>query len=138
MKRLIYILAGVLLAVVRYVTRSTIACMILHLGYNLFGVFLQAGLSGYCRSTGSIGLLIILLIALLLLSSAFFCGEISRILRRRAETDLLSAAGALSTPGLNRIPWRSWHKYLLRVFASPAAAGAVLLWLFGVVVNFVR
>ncbi len=134
----VYLFAGILLAAVRYVTRSTVASMILHLGYNLFGIFVQAGLSGYCRSTGSIGLLVILLIAILLLSSAFFCGEVSRILRRRAERDVLSAPSEQSTPGLNRLPWRSWHKGWLRVFASPAAAGAVLLWLFGVVVNFIQ
>lgn len=134
----VYLFAGLLLSVVRYVTRSTIAAMILHLGYNLFGVFVQAGLSGYCRSTGSIGLLVILLIALLLLSAAFFCGEISRILRHRAQRNILSSPEEQSTPGLNRIPGRQWHKYLLRAFASPAGVGAVALWLFGVIVNFIR
>ena len=44
--------------------RSAIAAMIVHLCYNLFGIFVQAGLSGYCKSTGSIGLLVVLLIAL--------------------------------------------------------------------------
>ena len=130
----VYLFAGLLLAAVRYVTHSTIASMIVHLGYNLFGIFLQAGLSGYCRSTGSIGLLVILLIAFLLLSAAFFCGETSRILRRRAEGE----DSDIATPGLNAIPWKQWHTYLLHGFASPAAQGALLLWLFGVVVNFIR
>ena len=39
----VYLFAGMLLAAVRYVTRSTVASMILHLGYNLFGIFVQAG-----------------------------------------------------------------------------------------------
>ena len=130
----VYLFAGLLLAAVRYVTRSTIAAMIVHLGYNLFGIFVQAGLSGYCRSTGSIGLLVILLIAGLLLSAAFFCGETSRILRRRAEGGVTD----ISTPGLNAIPASGWPRHLLGAFASPAACGAVLLWLFGVVVNFIR
>ncbi|MBR5123746.1 MAG: CPBP family intramembrane metalloprotease, partial [Clostridia bacterium] len=80
----VYLFSGVLLCLVMYVTRSVIASMVVHLCYNLFGIFVQAGLSGYCRSTGSIGLLVVLLIALLLLSLAFFCGEVSRILRHRA------------------------------------------------------
>ena len=134
----VYLFAGILLAVVRYVTRSTIASMIVHLGYNLFGIFVQAGLSGYCRSTGSIGLLVILLIAILLLSSAFFCGEISHILRRRAEGNILSSGKELSTPGLNRISWKAWPRHLLCVFASPAASGAAMLWLLGVIMNFTR
>lgn len=130
----VYLFAGLLLTAVRYVTHSTIASMIVHLGYNLFGIFVQAGLSGYCRSTGSIGLLVILLISFLLLSAAFFCGETSRILRRRAEGE----DGDISTPGLNAIPWKKWHKYLGSAFASPAALGALLLWLLGVIINFVR
>ena len=130
----VYLFAGLLLGAVRYVTHSTVASMIVHLGYNLFGIFLQAGISGYCRSTGSIGLLVIILIALLLLSAAFFCGETSRILRRRAEGD----SADITTPGLNRVPLSAWPKHLLYTFASPAASGAVLLWLTGVVVNLIR
>ncbi len=134
----VYIFAGLLLAAVRYVTRSTIASMIVHLGYNLFGIFVQAGLSGYCRGTGSIGLLVILLIAVLLLSSAFFCGEVSHILRRRSARDLLDDPSALSTPGLNRIPLRQWPRALLHAFSYPPAVGAVLLWILGAVLHLSR
>ena len=134
----VYLFAGLLLAAVRYVTRSVIASMIVHLGYNLFGIFVQAGLSGYCRSTGSIGLLVIVLIALLLLSSAFFCGEVSRILKRRGTRDVLDDPRALSTPGLNAIPWHLWPRALRDAFACPTAIGALALWLFGVIVNFIN
>ncbi len=134
----VYLFAGMLLSLVMYVTRSLLAAMTVHLAYNLFGVFVQAGLSGYCRSTGSIGLLVVLLIALLLLSSAFFCGEVSRILRRRARADLLDDPEAISTPGLNRLPLRRWPLALLKAFASPAGIAAAVLWLFGVVVNLIR
>ena len=134
----VYLFSGMLLALVMYITRSSLTAMIVHLCYNLFGIFAQAGLSGYCKSTGSIGLLVVLLIALLLLSSAFFCGEVSRILRRRAEADLLDNPDDISTPGLNRLPPRQWPRALLSAFASPAGVAAVALWLFGVVVNLVR
>lgn len=134
----VYLFSGVLLALVMYITRSSVAAMIVHLCYNLFGIFVQAGLSGYCKSTGSIGLLVVLLIALLLLSAAFFCGEVSRILRRRARADLLDDPDDISTPGLNRLAARQWPRALLRAFASPAGILAVALWLFGVVVNLIR
>ncbi len=134
----VYLFAGALLSLVMYVTRSAIAAMVVHLGYNLFGIFVQAGLSGYCRSTGSLGLLVILLIVVLLLSAAFFCGEVARILRRRAKADLLNAPDEISTPGLNRLAPREWPRALLRAFASPAGIAAVVLWLFGVIVNLVR
>ncbi len=134
----VYLFAGILLSLVRYITRSTIASMIVHLGYNLFGIFVQAGLSMYCRSTGSIGLLIILLIAFLLLSSAFFCGEAARILRRRANSNAMNNPDEQTAIGLNTIPWKAWHKYLLYAFACPAAVLSVALWLFGVIVNFMK
>ncbi len=134
----VYLFSGVLLAMVMYVTRSTVAAMVVHLGYNLFGIFVQAGLSGYCRSTGSVGLLVVLLVALLLLSSAFFCGEVARILRHRAKVDLLDNPEKISTPGLNRLTLREWPRALLLAFASPTGILAVLLWLFGVIVNLVR
>ncbi len=134
----VYLFAGLVLSFVMYVTRSTVAAMVVHLGYNLFGIFAQAGLSGYCRSTGSIGLLVVLLIALLLFSAALFCGEVARILRRRAKTDILDGTAALATPGLNRLPARAWPRALLAAFASPAGVLAVVLWLFGVIVNLVR
>jgi membrane protease YdiL (CAAX protease family) len=134
----VYLFSGMLLALLLYVTRSVIAAMIVHLCYNLFGIFVQAGLSGYCKSTGSVGLLVVLLIALLLLSSAFFCGEVSRILRRRARADLLDDPAEISTPGLNRLPAKKWPRALLSALASPAGIAAVVLWLFGVVVNLVK
>ena len=134
----VYLFSGFLLAIVMYVTRSTVAAMVVHLGYNLFGAFVQAGLSGYCRGTGSLGLLVVVLIALLLLSAAFFSGEVARILRHRATADVLDGPAALSTPGLNRLAIRAWPRTLLAAFASPAGIAAVALWLFGVVVNLVR
>ena len=134
----VYLFAGMLLSLVMYVTRSSIAAMIVHLCYNLFGIFVQAGLSGYCQSTGSIGLLVVLLIALLILSAAFFCGEVARILRRRAKADLLDDPAAISTPGLNRLPARQWPRALLSAFASPAGIAAVALWMLGVVLNLVK
>ena len=133
----VYLFAGMLLSLVMYVTRSSIAAMIVHLCYNLFGIFVQAGLSGYCQSTGSVGLLVVLLIAVLILSAAFFCGEVARILRRRAKADLLSNPDDISTPGLNRLPARQWPRALVAAFASPAGVVAVALWILGVVLNLV-
>jgi membrane protease YdiL (CAAX protease family) len=134
----VYLFSGMLLALLLYVTRSVIAAMIVHLCYNLFGIFVQAGLSGYCQSTGSIGLLVVLLIALLILSAAFFCGEVARILRRRAKADLLDNLDTVSTQGLNRLSARQWPRALLSAFASPAGIAAVVLWMLGVVLNLIK
>ena len=134
----VYLFAGFLLSAVLYVTRSTVAAMVVHLAYNLFGIFAQAGLSGYCRSTGSIGLLVIILIALLLLSAAFFCGEVARILRGRAKSGVFAAPREIATPGLNHLSAKQWLPALRDAFASPEAILAIALWIVGVIVNLVR
>lgn len=142
----VYLLAGVVLSFVRYVTRSTVASMLVHLGYNLFGVLAQAGLSGYCRSTGNLALLVVVLIALLLLSAALLCGETARILNRRATLRLTDAADEQDTPGLWRYSggstrgggFRGVVASLGRIFRCPEAILAVVLWILGVVLNLVR
>ncbi len=134
----VYLFAGLLLALVLYMTRSAVAAMLVHLGYNLFGVLAQAGLSGYCRSTGNLGLLVVLLIALLLLSAAVFCGESARILRRRARLRLTDAPDAQQTPGLSALSAREFLPALGRAFFCPEAMLAAVLWAVGVVINLVR
>lgn len=133
----VYLLAGAVLALVLYLTRSTVAAMLVHLGYNLFGVLAQAGLSGYCRSTGNLGLLVVVLIALLLLAAALFCGESSRILRRRARLRLSDDPNEQQTPGLSRLSLRAFLPAVGRAFLCPEGLAALLLWGVGVVLNIV-
>lgn len=134
----VYLLAGGLLAVVLYVTRSVVAVMLVHAGYNLFGVLAQAGLSGYYRSTGNVGLLVVILISLFLLAAALFCGEVARILRHRAETNLMAHPDEISTPGLSRLSLRAFFPALGKAFLCPEGIAAVLLWLVGVILNLVK
>ena len=130
----VYLFAGFFLAIVLYLTRSVVAVMLVHLGYNLFGILAQAGLSGYCRSTGSIGLLIVLLIAFLLLSAALFCGEAARILKGRAKLSLFErASDQVTTPGLNHTPWRVFPRLFVSTFALPEGCLCILLWLGAVI-----
>lgn len=134
----VYLLAGATLALVLYMTRSTVAAMLVHLGYNLFGVLAQAGLSGYCRSTGNLGLLVVVLLALLLLSAALFCGESARILRRRARLRLTDDPEDQQTPGLSRLSLREFFPAVGRAFFCPEGLAALALWITGVVLNLVK
>lgn len=131
----VYLFSGLVLAVVMYVTRSVIATAFVHLGYNLFGIFVQAGLSGYCNSTGSIGLLVILLVAFLLLGAAFFCGETARVLRGRAKPSMLDSPDVISTPGVNKLRGKEWLTATAGAFACPAAVACLVIWLGAVVMN---
>lgn len=133
----VYLFAGLLLSVVLYITRSAVAPMLVHLGYNLFGVFAQAGISGYCRSTGNVGLLVVILIALVLISSGLFCAETARILKRRGTSPLPETADQ-AVPGLCAVTVPEFFRLLGRVFLCPEAIAAVILWVVGVVLNLTR
>ena len=134
----VYLFAGAFLSVVLYLTRSVIAVMLVHFGYNVFGILAQAGLSGYCRSTGSIGLLIVILIAFLLLSAALFCGEAARILKGRAKPSVFDrASDEIATPGFNRIPWRKFPLTFVSAFALPEGCLCILLWMASVIYHLV-
>ena len=135
----VYLFAGMLLSLVLYMTRSSVAAMLVHLGYNLFGVLAQAGLSGYCRSTGNLGFLVVLLIALLLLSAAVFCGESARVLRRRARLRLTDAPDSQQTlRSFPHFPPVSFCPPSDVPSSAPKAMLAVVLWATGVVINLVR
>lgn len=134
----VYFFSGLVLAFVMYATRSVVCSIAVHLGYNLFGIFAQAGISGYCNSTGSVGLLVIVAIAVLLLGSAFFCGEIARILRGRAKPSLLDDPSVISTPGINNLKGaRNWWRAISDAFACPTAVLCVAVWVAAVVINIV-
>lgn len=125
----VYVLSGTVLALVTYISRSLVASMLVHLLYNLFGLFVQAGLSGYCRNMDSLGLLIVVLIMLLLLSAAVFCGETSRILKRRSVAGGFGNVDEISTPGLSVLTAKQFFPAVGRAFACPEGVISVILWL---------
>ncbi|MGI6167023.1 MAG: CPBP family intramembrane glutamic endopeptidase [Eubacteriales bacterium] len=84
----VYIYAGALLALTMYVARSAVAAMAVHFLYNLFGLFSQPYLTTFCRTTSSLGLFVVILVALLLLSVAVFCGQAGRLLRWYSELNM--------------------------------------------------
>ncbi|MBE6693849.1 MAG: CPBP family intramembrane metalloprotease [Ruminococcaceae bacterium] len=133
----VYLFSGLVLAFVMYTTRSVISCIAVHLGYNLFGIFVQAGLSGYCNSTGSVGLLVIVLVAILLLGAAFFCGEVARIMRGRAKPSLMDDPSVISTPGINKLNGREWGAAIVGAFNCLPAVLCLVIWLAAATVNII-
>lgn len=77
----VYLFAGILLCVVLYCTRSLAASAIVHLLYNVFGLFGQPALTRFYLYTGSTKLFTFLLTVLFLLSLVALCGQASRIYR---------------------------------------------------------
>ena len=77
----VYVFAGLLLCAVLYCTRSLAATMLVHLLYNVFGLFGQPALTTFYRYTDSTALFSFLLTFVFLLSAVVFCGEAARIYR---------------------------------------------------------
>lgn len=86
----IYLFAGVVLSVLLYATRSVFSVMIAHFLYNLFGIFGQRYITEFYITAGSVKVAVIILITLLLLSAAVFCGAARRLYSGYAKRDELS------------------------------------------------
>lgn len=75
----IYLFSGVVLAMTLYMTRSTLAVMIVHFIYNMFGLFGQKYINAFYETTGSEELFVFLLAVIFLLFLIFFFGEAGRL-----------------------------------------------------------
>lgn len=81
----IYFFAGCVLFATMYATRSLIGSIIVHLLYNLFGLFGEKFASEVYNTTGSTELFLMLLFGVFLLLAALFCGEAARLYRKYAR-----------------------------------------------------
>jgi membrane protease YdiL (CAAX protease family) len=96
---------GVLSVFVLYTTRSLWSCIILHLLFNLYRLFLEANICAYFLSLQNNLLLIITVALALCLSSLLFFSEGARIFRKRAvKIAKREARSEKKTAGMTRIP----------------------------------
>ena len=86
----VYLFAGLLLCAVMYATRSLFAAVLLHLAYNVFGLFGQRAIGSFYAYAGSTKLFTFLLSLAFLLSAVLFCGEAARIYRAYAKAGVLA------------------------------------------------
>ena len=118
----VYAFLGALLALVLYATQSILPVMLLHLFYNVFGLFGQPYLSAFYVYAGSNEIFLFCLLVLFLLFSAFAVGEARKIYHGYATRNTSSAYA----PRLERA-------MLLPAFLSagrsPALVACLLLWL---------
>jgi membrane protease YdiL (CAAX protease family) len=84
----VYIFAGVMLSLTMYITRSVLASVAAHFLYNLFGLFSQPYITTFYKTTGSLGLFIIIITSLFIFSLSVFCGQAGRLFRRYSELNI--------------------------------------------------
>lgn len=84
---LVYLFAGLVLTVLLYATRSVFTVMTVHFIYNLFGLFGQQYITEFYITAGSVAVAVVILIAILILSAAVFCGAARRLYLGYAKRD---------------------------------------------------
>lgn len=119
---LTYLFLGALLAAAMYATRSLLAVVLLHAGYNIFCLFGQPYLSAFYLYAGSNDIFLFCLITLFLLFSAFAVGEARKIYHVYAISN--QSSDYTSPRPLKAIPKALWHS-----LKTPAAAACLVLWL---------
>lgn len=109
----VYIVSGVVLCLVLYATRSLIACVAVHLLYNIFAIYLQPYLSSFYLTTASRALFLMLLVAIMLIAALVFCMSAARLYGHyRANAapdsgDCADSAGQSGRPGRHDQPEQS-------------------------------
>ncbi len=118
----VYLFAGLVLSVLLYATRSVFSVMIAHFFYNIFGLFGQQYITEFYITAGSVGVAIVILITILLLSAAVFCGAARRLYLGYAKRDEPSDYREPTTKAELIPRFRS-------VIVTPFAAGATVIFL---------
>ncbi len=126
-KLLSYLFAGIVLTALLYATRSVWAAVIAHFAYNLFGLFGQQYITEFYITAGSLGVFIFIMIALLLLAAALFCGQASRLYRRYAEKD---APSDYRQPHTKKEIFNAF----ISIAKTPATIICALLWIAAVII----
>ena len=76
---------GIAYCFIRYATKSLWACMIVHLAFNLYALFVQTNVAKYFLSSQNDLLLIITVIVVWLICTVLFCSECAKFFKTRAD-----------------------------------------------------
>ncbi|MBQ8719238.1 MAG: CPBP family intramembrane metalloprotease [Clostridia bacterium] len=117
----VYLFSGVLLCVVLRITRSLPSVILVHFLYNVFGLFGQSAMARFYAYSGNDAMFRFILTTLLLIGTALFCSEASRIYHRYAVE-------SLPPPDVPAVPWRALPNVLVRTLFPVAGIACVLIY----------
>ena len=126
----VYFFAGLVLAVTYYATKSLFAVILVHFFYNLFGIFGQPYITAFYSYTGSTAMFVFLLVTILLLSAAIFCGQAVRFYRGYADRNLPSEYHK------EEFRLRNLPRRLFDAAGYPSAPVCVILFLIAAILSF--
>lgn len=126
----VYLFSGILLALTMYATGSSVASMVVHMAFNIFGLFGQNYLNAFYTITGgTAGLFIFILCMMTVLAAAVFCGFASKCYAVRAKKSKMPARKLL--PPADKI-----ITIISRILITPFSLASFLLYILVVVIGF--
>ncbi len=126
----VYLFAGVILALTLYATRSLIGAMLVHLLYNLFGLFGQPYLNALYNLTTGTGFFIFMIVTVFLLSAAIFCGEASRLYKK-----YLYLGYDASYRGVPKKESSEIRSSYIKVLRSPTAIACFCVYITAIIIS---
>lgn len=128
----VYLLAGAILALVMYATRSLIGAVICHFLYNLFGLFGQPYIATFYKITSSTELFFIVLGIIFFVSGTVFSLEAARIYKSYMRNALSADYRKPEIHGADNI-----KKSYLNVLTRPSAIACFILYIIVVIISMI-
>ena len=128
----VYLLAGAVLSLVMYATRSLIGAIICHFLYNLFGLFGQPYIATFYKITSSTELFFIIVGILFLVSGTIFSFEAARLYKSYTRYALSADYRKPEIKGLQNIK----NSYL-NVLETPSAIACFVLYIIVVIISMI-
>ena len=128
----VYFFSGILLAMVMYATGSVLASIIVHLFFNIFGLFGQPYLNAFYALTGGTeGLFLFILCMMTIFFAALFCTFASKSYAVRAKNS--------NAPARKLLPSLREATYIAsEIFFTPFAIAAICLYIAVFIVGFLK
>ena len=128
----VYLLAGIVLALVMYATRSLIGAILCHFLYNLFGLFGQPYIATFYKITSSTELFFIILGILFFVSGTLFSFCAARLYKGYTKNALSADYRKPEIHGIENIK----NSYL-NVLTRPSAIACFVLYIIVVIISMI-
>lgn len=128
----VYFFSGIMLALVMYATGSVVASIIMHMAFNVFGLFGQPYLNAFYAITGGTeGLFLFVLCMFTIFFAALFCTFAAKCYAKRAQNSNVLDRKLL--PSMNEVTYIASE-----IFFTPFAIAAVCLYIAVFIVGILK
>jgi membrane protease YdiL (CAAX protease family) len=128
----VYLFSGIMLALVMYATGSVVASIIVHMVFNVFGLFGQPYLNAFYAITGGTeGLFLFILCMLTIFFAALFCTFAAKCYSKRAKNS--------NSPDRKLLPSMREATYIAsEIFFTPFSIAAICLYIVVLIIGLLK